>query len=253
MNFAFAAPASIVPTGNGSPARLNYTPVRRPQHTHHHSVPSVRSARQFTMMTTDDSPTTTTTTIADDETTSSAAPSTGAKGILMLCLGNICRSPAAEAIMNKVLIDRGLSDKFYVDSCGTGGGSPDWYKDDGYSYHVGSYPDVRMQYAAEKRGYNLTSRSRPLCKDDFTTFHYIVAMDDSNVDAINVAKQAWGVEEEEENTNGKVMLMNDFSSDAEMKGKAVPDPYYSGQDGFDKALDLILDSCNGLADFVVAQ
>lgn len=171
------------------------------------------------------------------------------KGILMLCLGNICRSPAAEAVMNKVLSDRGLNEKYFVDSCGTGGGSLDWYMENGFSHHTGSAPDIRMQYAAKQRGYVLDTRSRPLNKDDFDRFDYIIAMDSSNLDSVETARQHWGIDDDK--ANGKVMLMSEFSSDESFRGKGVPDPYYSGQDGFDHALDLILDSCNGLADFLV--
>lgn len=170
------------------------------------------------------------------------------KGILMLCLGNICRSPAAEAVMNKVLSDRGLNEKYFVDSCGTGGGSLDWYMENGFSHHTGSAPDIRMQYAAKQRGYVLDTRSRPLNKEDFDRFDYIVAMDSSNIDSVETARQHWGIDDK---ANVKVMLMSEFSSDESFRGKGVPDPYYSGQDGFDHALDLILDSCNGLVDFLV--
>lgn len=170
----------------------------------------------------------------------------GRKGILMLCLGNICRSPAAEAVMKAVLSSRNLTDAFFVDSCGTGGGSPDWYLEDGFSHHIGSPPDIRMQYAAQQRGLVLESESRPLNKDDFEMFDYIVAMDSSNLEAVEMARQHWGVD----NQHAEIMLLSEFSSDEAFRGKGVPDPYYSRQDGFNHALDLIQDACQGLADHI---
>lgn len=166
------------------------------------------------------------------------------RSILMLCLGNICRSPAAEAVMNKVLEDRNLGDMFIVDSCGTGGGSPDWYMEDGNSHHVGSEPDVRMRYAAKQRGITVDSDSRPMNKEDLDKFDYIVAMDSSNVKAMTVARKHWGMEE----SKAQVILMTDFSTDESVRGMPVPDPYYTGQKGFDVALDLIQDACVGLVD-----
>lgn len=188
------------------------------------------------------------TAVKDAESASASANQDGNEtgGILMLCFGNICRSPAAEAVMKNVLENRNLNEKFFVESCGTGGGSPDWYMDDGFSHHVGSPPDVRMQYAAKQRGFTLDTTSRPLTKEDFDKFDYIVAMDSSNLEAIETARRHWGIDE----PHSKVMLLSEFSSDQSFRGKGVPDPYYSGQDGFDHALDLIQDACQGLADFL---
>ena len=168
------------------------------------------------------------------------------KGILMLCLGNICRSPAAEAVMNGVLDKRNLADKYFVDSCGTGGGNPDWYIDGGFSHHVGDPADSRMRAAATKRGLNLESRSRPLNKEDFDKFEYIVGMDSSNLESIETARKYWQVDD----PKAKVVLMSQFSPDEDFRGKAVPDPYWSGPDGFEYALDLIQGACDGLADHI---
>jgi len=166
------------------------------------------------------------------------------RGILMLCLGNICRSPAAEAVMNGVLQRRGLQDTFFVDSCGTGGGSPNWYLDGGFSYHEGDRADPRMRQAAMKRDLTLESRSRPLQKEDFDKFEVIVGMDSSNLDSIETARSHWNVAQ----PRAKVVLMSQFSPDDGFRGRAVPDPYYSGADGFEYALDLIEGACEGLAD-----
>ena len=177
----------------------------------------------------------------------SASNTNEKRGILMLCLGNICRSPAAEAVMKDVLEKRQLTDHFFVDSCGTGGGSPDWYMKDGFSYHRGDPADSRMRAEAAKRGLKLDSRSRPLTKRDFDAFHIIIGMDDSNLDSIETARQSWGVKD----PNAQVALLSQFSSDPTFKGKPVPDPYYGGTDGFAHALNLIEGACDGLADHLM--
>lgn len=177
------------------------------------------------------------------------AVSGGKTGVLMLCLGNICRSPAAEAVMRAAVEKRGLGDTVFVDSCGTGGGSPDWYKEDGWSFHKGDPADPRMRQAAEARGMNLTSRSRPLQKADFVDFDVIVAMDSSNLVSIGTAKSYWGVQD----ARAKVVLMSHFSPDKKFRGQPVPDPYYGGEHGFEHALDLIEGACEGLLDELVAE
>lgn len=185
---------------------------------------------------------------AADEAATPAATDDGRKGILMLCLGNICRSPAAEAVMNGILDARDLKDQFFVDSCGTGGGSPDWYMDGCLSHHEGAPPDTRMQYAAEQRGLSLDTESRPLNKDDFNKFHMIVAMDSTNIEAVETARAHWGVED----PKAKVVLLSDFSTTESFRGQGVPDPYWSRQNGFEHALDLIQESCDGLANHITA-
>lgn len=170
----------------------------------------------------------------------------GKRGILMLCMGNICRSPAAEAVLKGLLREKNLEEKYFVDSCGTGGGSPDWYMEGGMSHHEGYPADTRMEYSAKKRGINVDSISRPLQKEDFDRFDWIIAMDSANIEAIETAREHWGVE----NPRAEIKLLSEFSSNADFKGKGVPDPYWSRQGGFEEVLDLIEESCGGLIDFL---
>ena len=95
------------------------------------------------------------------------------KSILFVCLGNICRSPAAEALFIDLIKKKGLNDEFTVDSAGTG------------SWHIGKKADLRMRIAAERRNINILSRARQINTKDFEKFQYILAMDDSNFENIN--------------------------------------------------------------------
>lgn len=144
--------------------------------------------------------------------------------ILFVCLGNICRSPAAEGIM-RALLCREQCDTVCVDSAGTYGG------------HRGELPDRRMRTAAQRRGLELTHRSRPLEVDDFSRFDMIVVMDDMNFE--DVCEMAPDVA-----SMSKVHRMTEFSHHFTVD--YVPDPYYSGSDGFEYVLDVLEDACEGL-------
>lgn len=150
------------------------------------------------------------------------------KKILFVCLGNICRSPAAEGIMRSLLEKEGLQDQFEIDSAGLYGG------------HAGDLPDSRMRVHARKRGYNLIHRSRPVSSRDFSDFDLIIGMDDSNISGLKA--MAPSVEDEK-----KVVRMIDY-----FKGfpqyYSVPDPYYEGAEGFEIVLDLLEDGCRNLLD-----
>ncbi|HAC66160.1 MAG TPA: protein tyrosine phosphatase [Cyanothece sp. UBA12306] len=145
--------------------------------------------------------------------------------LLFVCLGNICRSPAAENIMNYLIEQENLHDQIICDSAGTS------------SYHIGSPPDRRMKDAASKRGMDFRGRARQFDWFDFEQFDLILAMDRENYQNI-LAVDTKGV------YHHKVRLMCEFAR--EHPEKEVPDPYYGGQAGFDKVIDLLLDACNGL-------
>lgn len=148
------------------------------------------------------------------------------KQVLFVCLGNICRSPSAEAVFNSVLKKNELEYEISCDSAGTA------------AYHEGEPADYRMKQFARKRGYELTSISRPFNpKLDFDRFDYIIGMDRMNVrDLKSMARS--------ESDKEKVSLMTDYCFDS--KYDSVPDPYYGGDSGFELVLDILEDACNGL-------
>lgn len=147
--------------------------------------------------------------------------------ILFVCLGNICRSPAAEEIMRKLVEDAGLEDSFVLDSAGL------------IDYHEGEPADGRMRAHAARRGYRLTHLSRPIKYDDFFDFDVIVGMDDRNISKLRA--MAPGLEEEQ-----KVVRMTDYCRLKVVDH--VPDPYYGGASGFENVLDILEDACAGLLD-----
>lgn len=150
------------------------------------------------------------------------------KKILFVCLGNICRSPGAEAVFNGVIKKNGLANQFEVDSAGTSG------------WHAGEPADRRMQSHAIKRGYNLTSISRKFNPhSDFDHFDMIIGMDNSNIENLNRMAR-------NRNDLKKIYKMTDFSQSFDYD--EVPDPYYDGSDGFELVLDLLEDSCKGLVE-----
>ena len=148
------------------------------------------------------------------------------KKILFVCLGNICRSAAANGIMQQMVEQQGLGDSIMIDSAGTYGG------------HAGDLPDPRMRVAASRRGYNLTHRARKVREQDFYDFDLIVVMDDSNYE--NVARLA-----PERKYLNKVYRFVEFSKNYP-EWSYVPDPYYEGHEGFELVLDLLEDGCSEL-------
>ena len=150
--------------------------------------------------------------------------------LLFVCLGNICRSPSAENIMNHLIQKAGLSAKITCDSAGTSG------------YHVGAIPDRRMNTAAWKRGLDLQGQSRKLKPTDLQKFDLILAMDRENYHDILYLDREGKYED-------KVRMMCDFAT--QKPEREVPDPYYGGTEGFDYVIDLLFDACSGLLDYVV--
>lgn len=145
--------------------------------------------------------------------------------ILFVCMGNICRSPMAEGIMQKYLEDAHLSDTIKIDSAGC------------YNYHEGELPDARMRQHASARGYHLTHLSRPVTIGDFDSFDLIIGMDDNNISDLNRIAPT-------PESQRKIKRMTDFCTNHTLDH--VPDPYYGGATGFDLVIDLLEDACGGL-------
>lgn len=145
--------------------------------------------------------------------------------VLLVCMGNICRSPTAEGVLRQFIRTNNLGDTVEVDSAGTHG------------YHVGEAPDARTQRAALARGYNLSQlRARKVAPQDLDYFDLILAMDRSNLD--NLQRMAMPEQQE------KIRLFMDYARNFE--DEEVPDPYYGLGHGFDLVLDMIEDAAQGL-------
>ena len=152
--------------------------------------------------------------------------------VLFVCLGNICRSPAAEGVFLNLLTAAGLGDAFVVDSAGTGG------------WHQGQPADRRMREAAGRRGLDLPSRARQIEAADLQRFDHILAMDADNLAALRrLERQVGGMAEI------RPLVQHCRLSDA----KEVPDPYYGGPDGFERVLDLLEDACAGLLEDLLQE
>ena len=143
--------------------------------------------------------------------------------VLFVCLGNICRSPAAEAIFLNLINDKGISNQFLVDSAGTG------------SWHVGKKADSRMRIAAKQRNIHILSIARQIKEDDFSKFNFIAVMDNSNFHNVIDLKNRVGGSD-----FAKIIKIQDFSSS--FTENEVPDPYFGGDSGFDYVLDILEDS-----------
>ena len=153
--------------------------------------------------------------------------------ILFVCLGNICRSPAAEGVFLHLLAEGNLTDQFVVDSAGTGG------------WHVGNPADRRMQAAANRRGIQLPSRARQISLDDLVDFDLVLTMDNANLSAVRSLSDEMGGR-----ATAEVRPMLSFSRN--FTEHEVPDPYYGGEAGFEHVLDLLDDSCSALLDELTA-
>lgn len=146
--------------------------------------------------------------------------------LLFVCLGNICRSPAAEGVMKSVVDANGAEGRFEIDSAGTG------------NYHIGDLPDRRMRVHGARRGYSFEHICRQVKSSDFDNFDLIIPMDASN--ERNLRAMAPTVEAER-----KIVPMAEFI-DLPSRYDYVPDPYYEGAEGFELVLDLLENGCRNL-------
>jgi len=152
--------------------------------------------------------------------------------VLFVCLGNICRSPLAEAVFKNLLVQQGLQEKITCDSCGTS----DW--------HIGEQPDYRTINTAMNHGINIHHAGRQFTTQDLQEFDYILAMDRDNFDHIQSLI-------EEPDQAKKIILMRDF--DPESEDKQVPDPYFGGKDGFEEVYNILNKSNRELLKHIVRQ
>ncbi len=154
--------------------------------------------------------------------------------VLFVCLGNICRSPAAEIIFRALVEKAGLADTFEIDSCGTA------------SYHTGQKPDRRMLAALERAGYAWGGhRARTFSQADFSRFDLIIPQDDSNrEDILSLARHAEDA--------ARVQPMRRWFPEGCREG-GVPDPYYGGEAGFDNVVSLLEKTCERLLEELAAD
>jgi protein-tyrosine phosphatase len=145
--------------------------------------------------------------------------------VLFVCMGNICRSPTAEAVFRHYVENAGVSGRIQIDSAGT------------HDYHIGSQPDTRAQRAAQQRGYDMSDlRGRQVCAEDFSRFDYVLAMDSSNLAILRRITPA--------DSDTQPQLFLEYARHhSELE---VPDPYYGGADGFERVLDMVEDAAQGL-------
>ena len=151
--------------------------------------------------------------------------------VLMVCMGNICRSPTAHGVLTQRVADAGLGDRIVVDSAGT------------HDYHVGRPPDERAQQHAARRGYDLSAqRARQLKAQDFDDFDLVLVMDDANQHAARALCPP--------GQRHKLRRLTDFCT--RHRASDVPDPYDGGEAGFEAVLDLVEDACAGLLRTLIA-
>lgn len=145
--------------------------------------------------------------------------------VLFVCMGNICRSPTAEAVFRQYVERDGLAASIEIDSAGT------------HDYHIGEAPDSRTQLAAKQRGYDMSGlRGRQVEAADFSKFDYVLAMDDANLSILKRMRP--------HNALSHLGLFLEFAE--RHAEREVPDPYYGGAAGFERVLDMVEDAANGL-------
>lgn len=145
--------------------------------------------------------------------------------LLFICLGNICRSPAADGVMHRMVKDAGWQDRIHIDSSGTAG------------WHAGKHADPRMRKAAAQRGYDLCHLARQVTAADLAEHDIILVMDDQNRRDLRPLDPQ-GLHD------AKVRLFCEFCT--QHQDREVPDPYYGGDAGFQHVLDLMEDGCSGI-------
>ena len=145
--------------------------------------------------------------------------------VLFVCMGNICRSPTAEAVFRHYVAQEGFQEHIHIDSAGT------------HDYHIGDAPDSRTQRAAKQRGYDMSQlRGRQVGVEDFRRFDYVLAMDEANLSILRHLRP--------HDASSHLGLFLEFAE--RHREREVPDPYYGGADGFERVLDMVEDAAGGL-------
>jgi len=145
--------------------------------------------------------------------------------VIFICMGNICRSPTAEAVFRHYVESAGMSEHILIDSAGT------------HDYHIGDKPDARAQRAAQQRGYDMSNlRGRQVGESDFRSFDYVLAMDMANLSILQ------RITPPDSDTRARLFL--EYAR--HHSEREVPDPYYGGEDGFERVLDMVEDAAQGL-------
>ncbi len=145
--------------------------------------------------------------------------------VVFVCMGNICRSPTAEAVFRQIVENAGLSEYISIDSAGT------------HDYHIGDAPDLRTQRAAQQRGYDMSGlRGRQVEQGDFQRFDYVLAMDHANMAILQRITPP--------GSKTQARLFLEYAR--HHQEREVPDPYYGGADGFERVLDMVEDAAEGL-------
>lgn len=148
--------------------------------------------------------------------------------VSFVCMGNICRSPTAEAVMRHLVSEAGLEDAITLDSAGTG------------AWHVGEERDRRSRAVAKRRGMPITGPARQFARSDFDRFDLVLALDEDNARELRRLAPT-------DEARAKIHLLREFDKDAE-PGAEVPDPDYGGPEGFELVFDICLAACRGLLD-----
>jgi protein-tyrosine phosphatase len=156
------------------------------------------------------------------------------KKVLFVCLGNICRSPMAEAVFKHKIAQKNLHHLFEADSCGTG------------NYHIGSQPDPRTIANATKNNIPIDHCARQLSPSDLEYFDYVLAMDSSNLS--NILKLPTATK-----YIGKISLLREYDHGHPGKGGEVPDPYFGGEDGFQEVFEILDRTLDNFIDHVLRQ